>query len=262
MPKNVHQNIGSFWNAAEIKLHVTKTCFHAGLKSQTCMSLFRLSCERTLSRWLCNSFSKETFSIKDSFPIGNKSRTTKTYGQGSEGNVEEGGNKTSQYSKGRVLKQFVPCKKEEWGAKASNKSETSKCVYTIQLLQNWRIAKSEIFVTRGRLSVQARSKGCILLRSFTENLEEIRSVPLIRKLIQISVPMFWLGSCPTNFHRAIKNPNCNFTSHIYKNDYLLGRHPSNGSLHRGDKHVSRHSNLQLQQISSLTFILPTYFTYK
>ena len=57
------------------------------------------------------------------------------------------------------------------GAKASNKSETSKCVYTIQSLQNGRIAKSEIFVTRGRLYVQAQSKGCILLRSFTENLE-------------------------------------------------------------------------------------------
>ena len=47
------------------------------------------------SRWLCNSFSKETFSIKDSFPIGNKSRTTKTFGQGIEGNVEEGGSKQS-----------------------------------------------------------------------------------------------------------------------------------------------------------------------
>ena len=93
------------------------------------------------SRWLCNSFSKETFSIKDSFPIGNKSRTTKTYGQGSEGNVEEGGNKTSQYSKGRVLKQFVPCKKEEWGAKASNKSETSKCVYTIPITSKWKDCK-------------------------------------------------------------------------------------------------------------------------
>ena len=62
------------------------------------------------NRWLCNSFL-----IKDSFPTDNKSRTTKTYGQGSKGNVEEEGNKTSQYSKGRVLKQFVPCKKEEWG---------------------------------------------------------------------------------------------------------------------------------------------------
>ena len=39
-----------------------------------------------------NSF-KETFAIKDSFPIGNKPRTTKTDEDGSEGNVEEGVNK-------------------------------------------------------------------------------------------------------------------------------------------------------------------------
>ena len=45
---NVHQNIGSFWNAAEIKLHVNRTCFLVGFKSQTGMSSFRLSCERTL----------------------------------------------------------------------------------------------------------------------------------------------------------------------------------------------------------------------
>ena len=51
MPTYVHQNIGSFWNAAEMKLHVNRTCFHAGLKSQTGMSSFRLSCERTLRIW-------------------------------------------------------------------------------------------------------------------------------------------------------------------------------------------------------------------
>ena len=43
----VHQNIGSFWNAAEMKLHMNS--FHASLKSQTVMSSFRLSCERTLN---------------------------------------------------------------------------------------------------------------------------------------------------------------------------------------------------------------------
>ena len=99
------------------------------------------------SRWLCNTFSKETFSIKDSFSIGNKSRTAKTDRHESERNFEEGGNKTSQYSKWRVLKQFVPLKEEGWGKKAS-KSETSKCIYTIQSLQNGRIAESEIFVTK------------------------------------------------------------------------------------------------------------------
>ena len=54
--------------------------------------------------------------------------------------------------------------------------------------------------------------------------------------------MFWLGSCPTNFHIITENPNCNFASNKYKNGYLLGRHASNGPLHRRDKHVSRHSN--------------------
>ena len=32
MPMHVYQNIGLFWNAAEMKRHVTRTCFHAGLK--------------------------------------------------------------------------------------------------------------------------------------------------------------------------------------------------------------------------------------
>ena len=49
LPTHVHQNVGSFWNAAEMKLHVNRTCFHAGLESQTRMSSFRLSCQGTLS---------------------------------------------------------------------------------------------------------------------------------------------------------------------------------------------------------------------
>ena len=190
--------------------------------SKAWKKLARGSEYRGFSRWLCNSFPKETFSIKDSFPIGNKSRTTKTYRQGSEGNFEEEGNKKRQCSKGRVLKQFLPCKKGEWWEKASDKSEASKCVYTIQSLQNGRIEKSETFVTSGRLHVQARSKGYILLRSFTEKLEERRSVPLVKIFIRISMPMFWLGPCSTNFYKIIKNPICNFASHKYKNDYFLG----------------------------------------
>ena len=36
---------GSYWNAAEMRRHVNRTCSHAGLKSQTGMSSFRLFCE-------------------------------------------------------------------------------------------------------------------------------------------------------------------------------------------------------------------------
>ena len=46
-PKHVHQNIGSFWNGAEIKRHMNRTCFHAGLKSNTSLSSFRLFCNHT-----------------------------------------------------------------------------------------------------------------------------------------------------------------------------------------------------------------------
>ena len=45
MPTHVHQSVGLFWNAAEMKCHMNRTCFHVGLKSQTGMSLFCL-CER------------------------------------------------------------------------------------------------------------------------------------------------------------------------------------------------------------------------
>ena len=57
-------------------------------------------------------------------------------------------------------------------------------------------------------------------------------VPLQKKLMRNPVPMFWLRSCHTNFHKTIENSNCNFVSHKYKNDYLIGRHASNGSLHK------------------------------
>ena len=47
MPTNVHQNIGSFWDAAKMKHNVKRTCFHAGLRFQTSISSFYLSCRRT-----------------------------------------------------------------------------------------------------------------------------------------------------------------------------------------------------------------------
>ena len=117
------------------------------------------------SRWLCNTFSKETFSIKDSFPIGNKSRTTKTDGHGSGRNVEEGGNKTSQFSKGRVLMQFVPCKTEGWGQRQVINLKHANAFIP------YKHFKMEGFVTRRRLYEQARPKGCILLCPFTEKRE-------------------------------------------------------------------------------------------
>ena len=41
----------------------------------------------------------------------------------------------------RVCKQPLPCKKEKWGPKYSDKFETNDCIYAIFLLQNGRFAK-------------------------------------------------------------------------------------------------------------------------
>ena len=62
---NVHQNIGSFWNADEMKLRVNRICFHAGWKSQSGMSSFHLSCERTLTLKNNHSFFFRKFFSKE-----------------------------------------------------------------------------------------------------------------------------------------------------------------------------------------------------
>ena len=74
--------------------------------------------------------------------------------------------------------------------------------------------------------MQARSKGCILLSYFTEKLKEVSSVSLVRKLIRISVLIFWLGSCPTNFYKVDEMPITilcclNIRMIIYLDDMLL-----------------------------------------
>ena len=65
----------------------------------------------------CLSIDKKIVLLKQSSKRFN-SRKAKTFlkdlekiNQGREENVEEGGNKTTQHSKGRVLKQFIPRKK-------------------------------------------------------------------------------------------------------------------------------------------------------
>ena len=40
MHTHIYQNIGSFWNIAEMKRHVNRTCFYTGLISQIGMSYF------------------------------------------------------------------------------------------------------------------------------------------------------------------------------------------------------------------------------
>ena len=75
-----------------------------------------------------------------------------------------------------------------------------------------------------------------------KKLEKIRYVLLVRKFTRISVPMFWLGSCPQIFTKLLKIPiailrRIDLRMIIYLDDV------SNGSLHSGDKNMSQDINI-------------------
>ena len=108
-------------------------------------------------------------------------------------------------------------------AKASNKSETSKYIYIGVYMCNHNLKNAYYCVP-----LLKNSRNCVRFR-WSENLYEFLCL------------CFGLGSA--HFDKIIENSNCNFASHKYANDYLLGRNTSNGSLHRVIKHVSRHRNL-------------------
>ena len=84
-------------------------------------------------------------------------------------------------------------------------------------------------------------------------------VPVVNKLMLVPVSMFWLGSFPMNFDKTIEYPNWTFASNKYKNDYLLGNHAFNGSLHREDKHVSQQSSLVVTTVGFCNQLEEIYF---
>ena len=76
--------------------------------------------------------------------------------------------------------------------------------------------------------MQAQSKGYMLLPFFTENIEEIKSISLVRKLMRIYVPLFCLGS-PRIFTKLLKIPiailrRINIRMIIYLDGMLLMGH--------------------------------------
>ena len=143
--------------------------------------------------------------------------------------LKKGAIRQASTVKAEFLNNLFLVKNKGWGAKASNKCDTSKCIYTMQSLQNRRIAESEIFVTRWRLYVQARSKGCILSCSFTEKLEEIRSVTLVINLYEFLRLYFRLGPAPRICTKLLKIAipilcRINIRMIIYFHDRLLTGH--------------------------------------
>ena len=125
-------------------------------------------------------------------------------------------------------------------AKASNKSGTPKYIYTIKSFQNGWIAESEIFCCKRKFICASSTERMRIVKKKTRE-NTLRSAGQEIYTNFCAYVLAWVLSA--NFHKTIENPNCHFASHRFKNDHLLGRHVSNGSLHSGDKNMSQDINI-------------------
>ena len=176
------------------------------------------------SKKIQNSISFKTFAIKSPFPTNSELRRERLGETGGKRNIEEGSHQKSSTIKRGVCKQLIPCKKERWGTKTSDKFEATECIYPILPLQNGRFAKSEIHVAKRRLHVQTRLKRCIFFSSLRKKFKAIYLHLLVRKLVRVPLPLLWFGTSTTNIHKIAKSANDNLTQDKHQNNNLLRRH--------------------------------------
>ena len=111
------------------------------------------------------------------------------------------------------------------------------------LLQNGKFAKTEIHVAKRRLHVQTKLKRCIFFSSLRKKFKGICSLPLVRKLVRVPLPLPCFGTSTTNIHKIVKSANDNLMQDKHQSYNLLRRHAIDWSLFRRDTHELRHDHL-------------------
>ena len=202
-----------------------------------------------------DSFLQKTNSGKNSSDCSNVDRRKTNSERRNSGNATERCNSQSgqQQQKGQlcstavrnirsVSKQSVYCPKKGWGKKASNKSEKSKFLYSLQTLQNGRFGQFKTFIEKRGLSYKNRLERCILYRTSVEFFQEICTFQMGRKSLRVPVSLFWFGASPSNFHQTTENSHSSSPKNQHSSDYLPGRHVINGVHFRGNKHEQGYSS--------------------
>ena len=201
-----------------------------------------------------DSFLQKTNSGKNSSDCSNVDRRKTNSERRNSGNATERCNSQSgQQQKGQlcstavrnirsVSKQSVCCPKKGWGKQASNKSEKSKFLYSLQTLQNGRFGQFKTFIEKRGLSYKNRLERCILYRTSVEFFQEICTFQMGRKSLRVPVSLFWFGASPSNFHQTTENSHSSSPKNQHSSDYLPGRHVINGVHFRGNKHEQGYSS--------------------
>ena len=74
---------------------------------------------------------------------------------------------------------------------------------TLTLISRWRVSHLR-GISRKKITIETRPKGCLFLNSILENFSEICKVLMAR----ISLPVLLLGSCTKIFCKTNKNSSC------------------------------------------------------
>ena len=61
----------------------------------------------------------------------------------------------------------------------------------------------------------------LFFSSLGKSFKAICSLPLVRKLLRVPLPLLWFGTSTTNIYKIAKNANDSFTENKYQNINLL-----------------------------------------
>ena len=124
------------------------------------------------------------------------------------------------------------------GGQTCDKLKKSECIHSLSSLQNGRLAFAKGHAERERLHVQDRPEGCLLLCSTASKTSEVHPVLLGRSVI-------WIYTGPTNFYKAIENPNSNSTKNQHSDHRLAWRYALDEPNNRRPEHGKGHIDFSL-----------------
>ena len=100
--------------------------------------------------------------------------------------------------------------------------------------------------------MQSRLKRCIFFSFFGKRFEAICSVPLVRKLVRVPLPLLWFGTSITNIGNIFKSANDNLTQYKNQNHNLFRRHDIDWSLF---KEILMRRDTVISRLQDLGFVI-------
>ena len=189
---------------------------------------------------ICNPFKFLSRAIKASKNLENDGGGNKTSGSRSSGNVEERGDFINKCFKGSIFKHALSSREKGWGESSGHQSERVEQINPICSLQNGRSFPTEGNAIARGLNDKSGFKGCIFPSTISQKIQKICEVPVERKPVRVSVPMFWPIVSPQDIYKIDESTNFNFEKTLHTNNNLFRRYACDGEQLKGHSNGSRH----------------------